>query len=217
MNVDSLLNKYFRDSASLPTIEMFDNENIYAVYVDIVTILKNTPEIELSIVQLLSYCFYEILDNVLTHSGKQSGTVLMQYDPSRCTVKILVADDGVGICQSLSANESYRDISEAEAIRLCLKDKVTDGKGMGFGLYSTVCLIKNAGVCMEVHSGNHLLRTDGEVEQVVETSPWQGTIVYFELHTDKEIDPNSILENRADAETEFNETFIDTSDIDGLW
>ena len=201
----------------MPTIEVFDNDNIYDVYVDIVKTLKNSPDIELGVLQLLSYCFYEILDNVLTHSGKKTGTVLMYYEPERSSIKILVADDGMGIWQSLSANVAYKDVTEAEAIRLCLKDRVTDGKGMGFGLYSTICLIKNAGIVMEIHSGQHLLRTDGETEQVNEAPLWQGTIIYFELHTDREIDPNSILENRADAESEFNETFIDTSDLDELW
>ena len=70
---------------------------------------------------------------------------------------------------------------------------------------------------MELHSGKHLLRTDGVKEEVREAPEWQGTIIYFELYTDREIDPNSILENRTDAEAEFNETFIDTSDLDELW
>ena len=141
----------------------------------------------------------------------------MHYEPSRSSIKILVADDGIGIRQSLSENDAYKEISEPEAIRMCLKNNVTDGKGMGFGLYSTTCLIKNAGVMMELHSGHHLLRTDGVKEEVFEAPEWQGTIIYFELHTDREIDPNSILENRTDAEAEFNETFIDTSDLDELW
>ncbi len=217
MNIDHLLNKYFKERSSLPTIEVFDNENIYDVYVDVVKTLKNSPEIELSVLQLLSYCFYEILDNVLTHSGKNTGTVLMHYEPLLSSVKILVVDDGMGIRQSLSENETYRDISESEAIRLCLQNKVTDGKGMGYGLFSTTCLIKNAGIQMEIHSGQHILRTDGEKEEICEAPFWQGTIIFFELHTNKEIDPNSILENRTDAEAEFNDTFIDTSDIDELW
>ena len=217
MNIDNLLKKYFKDTSSLPTIEVFDNENIYDVYVDVVKTLKNSPDIELGVLQLLSYCFYEILDNVLTHSGKKTGTVIMHYEASRSTVKILVVDDGMGIHQSLSENEAYKDVSESEAIRLSLKNKVTDGKGMGYGLYSTTCLIRNVGIQMEIHSGQHLLRTDGETEEVIEAPMWQGTIIYFELHTDKEIDPNSILENRTDAEAQFNETFIDTSDLDELW
>jgi hypothetical protein len=217
MNIDTLLNKYFKECSSLPTIEVFDNENIYNVYVDVVKTLKNSPDIELGVLQLLSYCFYEILDNVLIHSGKKTGTVIMHYEPSKSSVRILVVDDGMGILRSLSENEAYKDLSESEAIRLCLKNKVTDGKGMGYGLYSTICLIKNAGIQMEIHSGQHILHTDGDKETIFDAPLWQGTIVYFELHTDKEIDPNSILENRTDAETEFNETFIDTSDIDELW
>ena len=198
-------------------IEVFDNENIYNVYVDIVNILKNSSDIELSILQLLSYCFYEILDNVLIHSGKNNGTVIMHYDAKLARIKILVADDGMGIHQSLSENKQYRHLSESEALQMCVKDKVTDGKGMGFGLFSTVCLIRNAGLVLEIHSGKHVLRTNGENEEITVTSPWQGTIIYFELHANKEIDPNSILEHRTDVETEFNETFIDTSDIDELW
>lgn len=217
MNVARLLNRYFQDSSSLPTIEVFDNENIYDVYVDIVNTLKASPEIELSVLQLLSYCFYEILDNVLTHSGKKSGTVLMHYELARSSIKILVADDGIGIRQSLSQNKTYAGITESEAVQLCVQDRVTDGKGMGFGLYSTMCLIKNAGIVMEIHSGKHILRTDGHKTEVSETTPWQGTIIYFELLTDKEISPNSILEGRTDAESEFNDTFIDTSDIADLW
>ena len=217
MNIDTLLNKYFKECSSLPTIEVFDNENIYNVYVDVVKTLKNSPDIELGVLQLLSYCFYEILDNVLIHSGKKTGTVIMHYEPSKSSVRILVVDDGMGILRSLSENEAYKDLSESEAIRLCLKNNVTDGKGMGYGLYSTICLIKNAGIQMEIHSGQHILHTDGDKETIFDAPLWQGTIVYFELHTDKEIDPNSILENRTDAETEFNETFIDTSDIDELW
>ena len=217
MNIDTLLNKYFKECSSLPTIEVFDNENIYNVYVDVVKTLKNSPDIELGVLQLLSYCFYEILDNVLIHSGKKTGTVIMHYEPSKSSVRILVVDDGMGILRSLSENEAYKDLSESEAIRLCLKNKVTDGKGMGYGLYSTICLIKNAGIQMEIHSGQHILHTDGDKETIFDAPLWQGTLVYFELHTDKEIDPNSILENRTDAETEFNETFIDTSDIDELW
>ena len=51
-------------------------------------------------------------------------------------LKILIADDGKGIRASLSENAKYKDIDEGEALRLCLKDSVTDGKGMGFGLYA---------------------------------------------------------------------------------
>lgn len=98
-----------------------------------------------------------------------------------------------------------------------MHDKVTDGKGMGFGLYSTACLIRQAGIVLKLHSGRHLLTYDGVNEWIEEADYWQGTVMYFELHSDKEIDPNQVLENRTDAVSEFNDEFLDTEDIDNLW
>ena len=217
MNIDSLLKRYFDNNSTLPVIEVFDSENIHVVYKDIVNILKKHPDIELSVLQTLSYCFYEILDNVLTHSLKSCGTVVMRFTPEKAKIQIMVVDDGIGIQRSLSENEVYRDISEAEALVKCMRDKVTDGKGMGFGLYSTACLIRQAGIMLKLHSGSHILISDGVDERIEETEFWQGTVIYFELFSDKDIDPNKVLEDRTDAVSEFNDEFLDTDDMDDLW
>ena len=201
----------------LPVIEMFDSESIHAVYKDIVNILKMQMDIELGILQTLSYCFYEILDNVLTHSMKSCETAVMRYTPEKAKIQIMVVDDGIGIQRSLSENDAYRNISEAEALAQCMLDKVTDGKGMGFGLYSTACLIRQAGIILKLYSGKHILIYDGVEERIEETGSWQGTVIYFELYSNKEIDPNKVLENRTDAASEFNDEFLDTEDIDNLW
>ncbi|MBR5037699.1 MAG: sensor histidine kinase [Prevotella sp.] len=215
MNIDGLLEKYF--SGLLPTIEVFDDESIHRVYSHIVNLFKACPEIELSVLQLLSYCFYEILDNVVTHSGKNCGTVISQYVKENNAIKILVVDDGIGIQRSLSENKQYKDISEEEAIRICLQDRVTDGKGMGFGLYSTLCLIRNAGIKLEIHSGSHKLVSDGKAETIESATQWQGTILFLEIQANKEIEPNEVLLNRVNVEDEFNDSFLDTEEIDDLW
>lgn len=165
----------------------------------------------------MSYCFYEILDNVLTHSEKVCGTVLMRFLPDLEMIQVLVADDGVGIHKTLSSNPKYATITESDAISSCIKDKVTDGKGMGFGLYSTSRLIKNAGIKLEIHSGNSLMSYNGCNTTVKTEDYWQGTIVYFELCSNKEIDPNDVVDNRTDCISQFNDTFIDTDDFDNLW
>lgn len=141
----------------------------------------------------------------------------MRFTPEKAKIQIMVVDDGIGIQRSLSENEVYRDISEAEALVKCMRDKVTDGKGMGFGLYSTACLIRQAGIVLKLHSGKHILTYNSVEEQVEETNFWQGTVIYFELYSDKEIDPNKVLENRTDVVSEFNDEFFDTEDIDNLW
>lgn len=217
MNINRLINSYFLCQEPAPTIEVFDKDTIYSTYKDIVSVLSNNPNIELSILQGLSYCFYELLDNVLTHSKKECGTVLLQYQASSNRIQILVADDGIGIRKSLSENPIYKDITEKEALLLCIKDNVTDGKGMGFGLYSTLRLVENAGITMKVASENHILSFDGKKTEINTIPFWQGTVVYFELYSNKEIRPNEILENRADCESQYNDEFINEDELNKLW
>lgn len=217
MDINSLIQQYFPTSKHNLSIDVFDAETIYAIYQKVVGVLTHHLEIEMTMLQAMSYCFYEVLDNVLTHSGKILGSVLTDYDAERQSLRILVADDGIGIQKSLSQYPKYADISEQDALKACVEDSVTDGKGMGFGLYSTSLLIKNIGIQFEIHSGSHKLRfIDGRF--VVEPAEfWQGTLVFLELSTDKEIDPNAVVANRTDCASQYNEEFLDKSNIDNLW
>lgn len=60
------------------------------------------------------------------------------------------------------------------------------------------------------------IRKDG-LESVVENGFWQGTLVYMVLGTGVEIDPNQIVDHRTDVEGQFNETFVESSEIETLW
>lgn len=216
MNVNVLISRFF--SGTDPYIEVFDQENVYAVYLRLQKALRDMPDIELSILQALAYCFYEVMDNVLVHSGKPCGTVMMEYLPDKKRIKILVADDGMGIRASLSQNPQFSDISEETALLSCIEDKVTSGNGMGFGLYSTAKLVKDAGTMLLIHSGNHCLTYNDGIAVVKSGGKWQGTIVFFELFSDKEINPDAVVDNRTSIKEQYNETFLDNQDIfDELW
>lgn len=217
MNVDRLIKRYFSDTDLQPMIEVFDHDTIYGTYRDIVALLNSYPDVEVSVLQALSYCFYEVLDNVLTHSERKCGTAIMRYVPEANKIQILVADDGIGVAASLRTNPQYADISETDAVRHCIDDGVTDGKGMGFGLYSTSRLIKNVGITLEIHSGSSKLLYDGVNIRMEDALKWQGTIVYFELYSNKEIDPNDVVDNRTDCESQFNEEFCGEDELDNLW
>lgn len=218
MNVDRLINRYFvADELGHPTIEVFDHETIYETYRDIVNLLNDYPDVEVSVLQALSYCFYEVLDNVLTHSERKCGTAIMYYSAEKNRIQILVADDGVGIQSSLRQNIKYSNITEEDAVRTCIDDGVTDGKGMGFGLYSTARLIKNVGITLEIHSGHSKLIYDGAYACVQRAEEWKGTIVYLNLYSDREIDPNDVVDNRTDCESQFNEEFCKEDELDNLW
>ena len=216
MDVAFLLDKYFKGKKNV-SIDVFDAHTLNDVYKDVVAAMTSHLEIEVSVLQALSYCLYEMMDNVHIHSGKPLGTAMTCFDSFQNTMSILIADDGMGIKASLAENVKYSKITEAEALRLCLEDKITDGKGLGFGLYTTSRLVDRIGKEFILHSGTHkLVRKDG-TESVIENGFWQGTLIYMEIGTGEEIDPNQIVDHRTDVVEEYNETFVESSEIESLW
>jgi anti-sigma regulatory factor (Ser/Thr protein kinase) len=216
MDVAFILDKYFKGRKNV-SIDVFDAQTLNIVYKDVVSAMTSHLEIEVSVLQALSYCLYEMMDNVHIHSGKPLGTAMTCYDDTRKLLQILIADDGMGIRASLAENEIYHDITEAEALKLCLKDKITDGKGMGFGLYTTSRLIDSIGKEFILHSGSHKLVIKDGQRTVIENGFWQGTLIYMEIGTSEEIDPNQIVEHRTNAAEEYNEMFVETEELEALW
>ncbi|MBP5714586.1 MAG: hypothetical protein J6X07_07810 [Prevotella sp.] len=52
---------------------------------------------------------------------------------------------------------------------------------------------------------------------VIENGFWQGTLIYMEIGTGEEIDPNLIVDYRASVVEEYNETFVETEELESLW
>lgn len=217
MNVSTLIKQYFVSHSDDVAIDVFDEKNIYAVYQRVIETLTRHINIETTLLQALNYCFYEILDNVLIHSGKELGTVITYYNQEGHTLSLLVADDGQGIRNSLAENAKYANLSEPEALEMCIRDSVTDGKGMGFGLYTTSLLIRDAGLRFDIRSGTHTLRLQEGMPVIIESDLWQGTIVYMQLRTDKEIDPEKVVANRTNAAAQYNEKFLNDNELEELW
>lgn len=217
MNLSILIKQYFPSAGNDVTIDVFDEKNIYDVYQRVVSVLTQYIDIETTVLQAMSYCFYEILDNVLTHSGKELGTVITHYNSTNHILSFLVADDGMGVQASLAENEKYAEVTEGEALEMCIKDAITDGKGMGFGLYSTSLLARDAGLRFEVRSGNHTLLVQEGTEATTESAFWQGTIVYLQLRTNKEINPTEVVANRTNVAAQYNEVFLNDNELEELW
>ncbi len=216
MDVAFILDKYFKGRENV-SIDVFDAQTLNNVYRDVITTMTSHLEIEVSVLQALSYCLYEMMDNVHIHSGKPLGTAMTCYNDSCKLLQILIADNGMGIKASLSENVNYLNITEPEALNLCLKDKITDGKGMGFGLYTTSRLIDSIGKEFILHSGSHKLVIKDGHRTVIENGFWQGTLIYMEIGTSEEIDPNQIVEHRTNAAEEYNEMFVETEELETLW
>lgn len=216
MDIAFLLDKYFKGAEKV-SIDVFDAQTLNSVYKDVINAMTSHFEIEVSVLQALSYCLYEMMDNVHIHSGKPLGTAMTYYDNTKKTLSILIADDGMGVRASLSENEKYREITEEKALKMCLEDKITDGKGLGFGLYTTSRLVESIGKEFILHSGSHKLIIKDGLTSVIENGFWQGTLIFMVIGTGEEIDPNQIVDHRADVVEEYNETFVESDEIESLW
>ena len=216
MNINKLISHYF-EGVPAPEIFTFDAESINAECNALIAELLKINDIELSVVQSFNYCLYEVLDNVLTHSGKKSGVLLSRFSTEKQQIQVLVADDGIGIHQSLTENDTYKHLTEAETLQHVILDKVTDGKGMGFGLYTTKNLITFAGGLLIIASGEHQLTYDGLQSTVNENERVEGTIVFMTVNTNREINANDVVDNRTDCAADFNEAFLEDYDLDNLW
>lgn len=78
MDVAFILDKYFKGMDNV-SIDVFDAQTLNAVYRDVVNAMTSHFEIEVSVLQALSYCLYEMMDNVHIHSGKPLGTARRQH------------------------------------------------------------------------------------------------------------------------------------------
>lgn len=217
MNLSSLIKQYFPTAESEVTVVEFEGENVGDVHKHVINVLMQQTDIEMTVIKALEYCLYEVLDNVIIHSDSQQGIVLMHFNHSVNTLSILVADEGIGVKASLAKNEKYCTLSEQEALRLCIEDKVTDGEGMGFGLYATSLLDQKAGLLFEIRSGSHTMQIIDGVVSTRDSDFWQGAIVYMQLQTNKVINPQEVVEYRTDVEDEFDTLFLNDKEIEELW
>lgn len=138
---------------------------------------------------------------------------LTYHNSDNTKLQLLIADDGCGIYKSLIQNSDYSELSEEQALRQSIEDSVTDGQGMGFGLYSLNRLIKEAGIHLTIHSGNYKLIFHNNEYSTVPFDYWQGTIVYIELQSDKEINPNSVVDFRTDCIEQYNDMLDNDNEL----
>lgn len=84
---------------------------------------------------------------------------------------------------------------------------------MGFGLFSTSLLDREAGLRYEVRSGNHTMRIQNGIETTIESEFWKGTIVYMQLCANKKINLAEVVANRTSIVSQYNETFLNDNEL----
>ena len=150
---------------------------------------------DVSRVDMLTFCLREVIRNVFEHAQVEECFVMAQRWSSG-VAELTIADEGIGIAQSLS--QAYQIGSTRAAIRLAIKpgisrvtDPVNDDKwqNSGFGLYVVSEVGSRLGA-FSILSNESMLLLTGETSQWVAT-PSRGTIVKLRANTnDAEYFPN---------------------------
>lgn len=198
----------------------FDAVSIYELQEKLNFILYQNADISKEILQLLYYCLNEIMDNVLVHSKLDHGWVSCQYFNHAKEIRLIICDTGNGIHRSLTTNPKtkYPDISEDDALRLCIQRGVTNGEGLGFGLFATSEFIKKNQGDLLIYSGDHFLTVDSKTVDLRKGGHWKGTFVFLRINTEIPVDYHEIMPDNhslPDDYQEFIEKKLDFSN--DLW
>lgn len=193
-------------------ITHFDGNNSIKITNDTIKIIRANCCIEDSVLRCLNYCFFEVADNVDVHANSPiDGYVLAQNYPKKRELKIIFIDAGIGIHESLTKTEGsrYTNLSEEEALKYCIREKTTNGNGMGNGLFHTSEFIKQNQGEMLIYSGNHYININNGNIDICQGPYWQGTIVYLKIYTDNTVELESVFGTEIPETVENMEDYIE--------
>lgn len=183
------LDKVFKFSTGKQVAELSQ------AYVDLISQLAVCQD---GVLDSLSWCINEVMDNVLTHSEANEGFVMAQHHPQANRIALCVYDSGIGVYKTLSTSK-HAPRTEIDALTLAIQEGVGDGKGQGnglFGLYKTV--LSNKGR-FALTSGNAsiMINNDGKMDKY-ECLPFisyeaKSTTVDFQLSLSRKIDIKSFF------------------------
>jgi hypothetical protein len=191
-------------------INEFNPTNIYQLQDQLNLILHNNADISREVRELLFYCLNEIMDNVLVHSGNKNGWICCQSFKQSKEIRLIICDNGVGIHNSLTKNpkSKYANLSEKESLAICIQKGVTNGEGLGFGLFATSRFIKENGGDILIYSGSHYLMNQGPEYPVSQGDRWMGTIVFLKINTNIAVDYRLIMPKEHSLPDDYQD-FID--------
>lgn len=161
--------------------------------------------------KLLTYLIREILRNTPEHAGTNTMWVCGQYWPSYELAEIAIADEGIGIYNSITRNYSHREYitDNKKALQWALKAGISEAfkpstkqkshdewANSGFGLYmvSSICKKLNGSFCI-ISYGDYML-IDNHGIKYGETN-FQGTAIRIRVPSKRISNAQNIISQIA--------------------
>ena len=212
-------------SGRFTEIKRFDNDNSIDVYNEVMRVLI-ANEINIDLLAVLHFCIWEVIDNTLNHSGEGftlgagHGFICAQFYPFKKEVRIMIADNGIGIHKALTThpNSEYSSLTEREAVEQCIEKGVTNSTGKGFGLWATASMIQKNNGELIIHSGKHKL-VGPNLSAARKTSNWAGTYTFLKINTEVPVYEKEIFGEHSSQRDQLEELIEDlnSSTIMDLW
>lgn len=150
--------------------------------------LRRAKEFNPGFLDTLDWSLYEVMDNVLQHSGKSYGFVMGQIHHQRKHVAFCIGDCGQGIYNSLK-NSIYQPENAIEAIKIAIKESITRDKaiGQGNGMYGLHQIVNFNKGRLTIISNTALYKLEDEKIITLPNIPTisdenGGTIIDFQLN-----------------------------------
>lgn len=194
------------DDGTAVRMQKYNRENQLEVLQSILKVLRNNSSMHENVYTGLDYCLNEILDNVLNHSEENEGWVVAQYSEELNSIRLIVADFGIGIHKSLNIRHNF---SESEALFKCIEEGITNGKGQGHGLYATSSFVKLNKGWLSVCSGTKKLNVTEKQTIVKDVAGWNGTYVYLRINTNIDVDYTEFTSKNYDYKKQIFEDLFD--------
>lgn len=194
------------DDKSSVQIQKYTSENQIEVLHSILKVLREKSSMNDNVYASLDYCLNEVLDNVLNHSEENEGWVVAQYYENLNSIRLIVADYGIGIHKSLNLRYNF---SEEESLLKCIEEGVTNGKGQGHGLFATSTFVKLNKGFLSICSGNKKLNITENKLTVKSIKRWNGTYIYLRINTNVDVDYTEFTSKHYDYKKDLFESMFE--------
>jgi hemerythrin superfamily protein len=142
---------------------------------------------------LVQYSMREIIRNIFEHSGTEEFFYCAQYWPQKKRVQLCIADEGMGVAESLKENSHFQSVSDRNALQYALLPGISGNaralsetkrqsnwQNSGYGLYMVSRLCRNSGGFLII-SSNHLVNLRKQQKWDRPVSNFKGTLVKLDL------------------------------------
>lgn len=147
----------------------------------------------------LAGMIFELSENVIQHSQAAGGVAVLRMRPAEQRISLAIADNGIGVRESLARNPEFRDISgDLAAIVKAMGARTTGepGTGGGMGLFLARCLVRSNGGTFTVRSGKACREEGDAVSDSTALPSLHGTLISVEARTDVPFDYDEAVASR---------------------